>query len=106
MDIIVSAVIKTAPELMSAIAAFTRARRLALNLTQEGLGLRSGVSLGTIKKFEHTGKISLESLLKIAIVLKATREFESLFAVTSSAEVLSLDELLKQPKERKRGSVT
>lgn len=74
-----------------------------MNLTQEGLALRSGVSFGTIKLFERRGKISLESLLKLAIALQASDEFEKLFLATTPA--LSLDELLKEPKVRKRGNI-
>ena len=98
--------IKLPSEIMQDIAASARARRLALNLTQEGLRVRSGVSLGTIKKFERTGKISLESLLTIAMALGATREFESLFPIMPLPGALSLDALLKQPQSRKRGRVT
>jgi transcriptional regulator with XRE-family HTH domain len=38
-----------------------KARRLSLNLTQEGLATRSGVNLGTLKQFEHKrlGKCNL-----------------------------------------------
>ena len=97
--------IKTTQEFMQDIAARAKASRLALNLTQMGLQQRSGVSLGTLKQFERTGKISLESLLNIAMALSATKEFESLFTATTSS-TLSLDDLLKQPKKRKRGSVT
>ena len=95
---------KTTQELLQHIADRAKAVRLALNLTQMGLEQRSGVSLGTIKKFERTGKISLESLLKIAAALGATKEFEALFG--ESASVVSIDDLLKQPKKRKRGSMT
>ena len=91
---------------MQDIASSAKARRLALNLTQTGLEERSGVSLGTIKKFERSGKISLESLLKLALALGATKEFESLFTAAALPGVLSLDDLLKAPKPRKRGSVT
>lgn len=38
----------------------------------------SGVPAPTIRKFEETGKISLESLLKIAKVFKKLTEFEEL----------------------------
>lgn len=91
---------------MQDVAAAARVRRLAANLTQEGLAQRSGVSLGTLKKFERTGGISLKSLLNIAMALDATRGFESLFNADASSSVLSLDELLTQPKARKRGRVT
>ena len=48
-------------EIIQEIAARAKVRRLALDLTQEGLASRSGVPLSTLKQFEHTGKISLES---------------------------------------------
>lgn len=98
--------IKTTPELMRDVAIAAKTRRLSDNLTQTGLAQRSGVSLGTLKKFERTGKISLESLLKIAMALGATQGFALLFAAPAAAGVRSLDELLKRPKERQRGRVT
>lgn len=96
---------ETPQEMMHAITSRAKARRLVLKLTQMGLAEHSGVSLGTIKRFEHTGKIALESLLKIAMALSCLEDFKTLF--TARAQVpSSLDELLKQPKTRKRGSIT
>ena len=40
----------------------------------------AGVSLGSLKRFEQTGNISLDSLIKIAFVLNCQEDFESLFA--------------------------
>lgn len=37
--------------------------RLSFDFTQAGLAQRSGVSLGSIKRFECSGQISLESLI-------------------------------------------
>jgi len=48
-------------------------------LTQLELAHKSGVSYGSIKRFERSGKISFESLLKIAEALERLYEFESLF---------------------------
>lgn len=45
-------------------------------LTQRELAERSGVSWGSIKRFETTGQISLESLLKLAYVLNRLSDFE------------------------------
>ena len=98
--------IKTIEELMQEIAERVKGRRLALNFTQLGVSERSGVSLGTIKKFERTGRISLESLLKLAMALGATKEFELLFTANATDENMSLDDLLTQPAVRKRGRVT
>ena len=46
-------------DIATEIAVRSRDRRLAQNLTLEGLVRRSGVALGTLKKFELTGKIAL-----------------------------------------------
>lgn len=96
---------KLPQEIIQEIAARAKARRLALDLTQEGLAHRSGVSLGTLKQFEHTGKISLESLLALSLALGTSHEFDGLFATAQSSAGVSLDDLMKTPKQRKRGSV-
>jgi len=49
------------------------------NWTQKDLEYKSGVSYGSIKRFERSGKISFESLLKIAEALSRLDEFETLF---------------------------
>jgi transcriptional regulator with XRE-family HTH domain len=51
------------------LADHVRARRLALELTQEGLAIRSGVPLSTLRKFEQKGAISLEAFLKLLMVV-------------------------------------
>ena len=51
------------------LAENARARRLQMELTQEGLAKRAGVALPTLRKFEQTGYISLESFLKLHMVL-------------------------------------
>ena len=56
-----------------------RALRKQLNLSQAALAERSGVSLGSLKRFEQTGKISFEHLLKLAHILGRLAEFEQLF---------------------------
>lgn len=53
--------------------------RKKVGLTQQQLSERSGVSLGSIKRFERTGKISLESLLSLSHVLGRLGDFDSLF---------------------------
>ena len=61
------------------------------------------MSLASIKRFERLGKISLESLLEIALVLGVLDEFKLLFKKLEKP--LSMAELLKEPKKRKRGSL-
>jgi transcriptional regulator with XRE-family HTH domain len=90
------------PELMMHIAKAAQTRRLSINWSQQTLSDRSGVSFGVIKKFERVGKISVESLIKIALVLDAFEDFKKLFQLKSEEKLRSLDELF-EPKKRKRG---
>ena len=81
-----------------------RSKRLSLGYTQEGLALRTGVSLGSLKIFEKKGQISLISLLKLAFVLECLDDFKTL-ARPHIQTPQSIDELLLSQKPlRKRGS--
>lgn len=62
------------------IATRVRARRKELKITQQQLSEKSAVSLGSIKRFERLGEISLSSLIKIAFVLGYENDFDALFA--------------------------
>ena len=68
----------TPSEVMENLKTNFRKRRKALGYTQEELATRSDVSLGSLKRFERTGQISLESLLKLALVLECLEYFSSL----------------------------
>jgi len=77
--------------------------RLDIGYTQEALAKRSGVSLGSLKRFEQSGEISLSNLLRLAVILDALEDFEKLF-LPKETKPKSLDELIKaEPKKRKRG---
>jgi len=71
---------KTPKEIIKSLAGRIRSTRKNLNLTQEKLSEKSGVSLGSVKRFERTGEISLVSLVKIAIALSCENELDSLFS--------------------------
>jgi transcriptional regulator with XRE-family HTH domain len=92
----------TPQEMLKKIAEKARAKRLSLDLSQRTLSERSGVSYGVLKKFERTGQISLESLLKLAVILGSLDDFETVFSPNKPEEALSLDELMKE-NLRKRG---
>ncbi len=55
-------VLMTPAKVKAALAANMRERRLAVNLTQAGLSERSGVTLGTLRRFEQSGEISIDNL--------------------------------------------
>lgn len=90
-------------EVATHLAKRSKEKRLEQNLSQLTLAERSSVSLGVLKKFERTGKISLESLLKLALALGCLGDFIHLFKQAPPEAASTLDELLKQ-KTRKRGS--
>ena len=92
----------TAAEVAKHIATSAKERRLALNLSQQSLSERSGVSLSVLKKFERIGKISIDSLLKLALALDSLGDFVNVFKQPIPKELPALDDLLKQ-KIRKRG---
>jgi len=68
-----------------------RARRKEAKISQTELAERSGVSLGSIKRFENSGEISLASLLCIAVVLGYESDFDKLF---ERKNYQSLDEII------------
>jgi transcriptional regulator with XRE-family HTH domain len=92
----------TPQEMLKRIAKNVRAKRLSLDLSQRTLSEKSGVSYGVLKKFEQTGQISLESLLKLALALQSLKDFEHVFVFNKPEETLSLDQLM-QDSRKKRG---
>lgn len=86
------------------LAGNIRERRLQMELTQAGLSQRSGVALPTLRKFEQTGTISLESFLKLLLVVGGLDEIvESTKPTTPTFS--SIDDVLKTKPatSRKRG---
>ena len=94
--------IHTPDELIALVAAQARARRLSENWTQAALAKRAGVTLACVRRFEQSGQIGLESLAKLAIALRCETSIEQLFPKLELAPT-SLDSLLNEPKQRKRG---
>ena len=89
-------------DIATEIALRLRNRRLAQNLTLEGLARRSGVALGTLKKFERTGQISLVSFIRLVIALKDEAALENILL---EQKFETLDEVLQSGKKPKRGRI-
>ncbi len=89
-------------DIAAQLAARSKARRLAQNLTLEGLARRSGVALGTLKKFERTGQIALLSFIRLVITLKDEWALENLLL---EQKIETLDEILRSEKKPKRGRI-
>lgn len=81
---------KTPREIDQLIASRIRGIRKRRKISQKRLSEKSGVSLGSVKRFEQSGEISLISLTKIAIALEIEGELEDLF---EEVPFLSIEEV-------------
>lgn len=76
--------------------------RLEAGFKRSTLATRSGVSESSLKRFETTGQVSLQNLLRLAHALGRLEDFTDLFVPPPAT---TLDGLRKQTsgKTRKRG---
>ncbi|MCF6235700.1 MAG: helix-turn-helix domain-containing protein [Gammaproteobacteria bacterium] len=95
--------IKSPQEIQQDISQRFKERRLVMHLTREGLAKRSGVNTSSLKRFEVTGKISFESLLKLALVLECLNDFDSI--ARANTQQVSLNEILNKKKIPKKGHI-
>ena len=70
---------KTPTEIIKNLVLKIQDRRKKLKISQVELAQKSGVSLGSIKRFESKYEISLSSFIKIAIALDLDKDFDNLF---------------------------
>jgi len=84
---------KNPTNIMQELQTKFKERRKSLNYTQTELATRSGVSLGSLKRFEGSGQISLESLLKLALVLECLGDFSAV-CCEEEERFESMDEIL------------
>ena len=65
-------------------------------ITQKQMAARSNVSYATLRKFEKTGLISLESFIKLTMELGLTQELSNLF---STPVYNSIEEIVNEQKQ-------
>ena len=83
--------VKTQEQTCAELAERVRARRKEQGLTQAQLAAKSGVSLGSLKRFEQQHEISLASLVRLAAALGCQDDFDALF---SRRSYRSIDEVI------------
>lgn len=94
--------LKTPLEVLLEIKNRMTNKRLADNLTQSGLASRAGISTGTVKHFEKTGRVAFENLLRMALALGVLSDFDSVLKESDKPKDLFME---KKPKIRKRGKI-
>lgn len=82
---------KTPPEIARNLAEKIKQRRKKKKISQEKLAEKSGVSLGSIKRFETKYEISLVSFIKILVALDLDSELDDLF---TKKEYNSIEEVI------------
>ena len=87
---------KTAEDIDRILAKRLKDIRKRKKLSQEDLAYKSGVSLGSLKRFESTGKISLLSFTKLAKVLGYSDDIEDLF---TEPRYESIEEVINERKQ-------
>ena len=86
---------ETAEEMDEALALRLKNIRKRRGLSQQQLSERSGVSYGSLKRFESTGQISLLSLTKLAIALNCAEDLRKLF---TDVAYNSIEEVIREQK--------
>ena len=95
MNNIISFNLSTPDDVAKQIADRVKARRLELNLTQEGIATRAGLKFATYRRFEQTGEISLKGLLQIGFALNSMHqayiiECQRLFILKGTSCILTI----------------
>ncbi|GHC07896.1 helix-turn-helix domain-containing protein [Cerasicoccus arenae] len=88
--LVVNGLLKTPREAINETIERVKSLRIEQGYTQEDLAERAGIPFSTYRHFEQTGKISLERLLKVAMVLGDPSRLIELFP---ESKYQSLDEV-------------
>ena len=96
----------TLQDQLTSIGRRIRARRLALDLTQQAAADKAGVAHRTWRRMEAEGRASIEDLVRAAIALRCD---ECIVALFPEIAATSMDALLAQQRQaakpqRKRAS--
>ena len=94
--------LETPENVSRTLAARVRALRLAQGWKQLTLAQRSGVSLASLRRFEDSGQVSLQSLLALAFALNRLDDFAALLKEPPAASVAELEARENRPM-RQRG---
>ena len=95
--------LKTTVEVAQALAERVKELRLRKKWKRSTLAERSGVSEGSLRRFEQTNKISLESFLKLLSALGRLDEIDELLQPST---IESIDDLYRRKQKLpQRGSI-
>jgi len=91
----------TPNEVERTLAQRVRGLRLRAGWKQATLAERSGVTLASLKRFEGTGKVSLESLLRLVHALGRLDEFDQLLRPPAFRSLDELEARISKPMPKR-----
>ncbi len=95
--------LNTPEEVVLKLAKRAKELRLLKKWTRATLSKKSGVTASSLKRFEQTGKVSFDNLLKLVFCLGRMGEFEELLKAPIAKSIKDLEQ--KEGKVPKRGSI-
>ncbi|MDY0220528.1 MAG: helix-turn-helix domain-containing protein [Desulfobacterium sp.] len=93
----------TPEEISQILAIRLKELRLLKRLKRSTLAERSGVTQASLKRFEQTGKVSMENFLKLVMALGRLDEMETLLRPARARSIQELE--LQEKKTPRRGSI-
>lgn len=94
----------TPEQVAEELAAKVRGLRLSRNWKQTTLAEKSGVTIATLRRFESTGKVSLENMLRMLFALNRLDDFTDLLELPSASSMAEL-EARQVRRDNRRGSL-
>lgn len=92
-----AASLRTPVEVASDLGGRIKALRLARNWRRATLAERAGVGLSTVQRFETTGHITIDNLLKLADALGRLHELEQLSMPPKARSIAELERSTDAP---------
>src|SRR5262245_17853382 len=92
----------TPQEVGERLAGRMKQLRLGRDWRRETLAERAGISAATVRRFESTGQVTLDNLLKLALALGCLDQFEAVFTLPLARSLAELEQRSAAPK-RQRG---
>jgi len=93
--------LRTPTETAAALAQQAKALRLLKNWTRATMAQRAGVTASSLKRFEQTGKASVELVLKVAHALGRLDEFNKLLQPPPAQSMAELERRAAKPAPKR-----
>ncbi|MCP4119072.1 MAG: helix-turn-helix transcriptional regulator [Desulfobacteraceae bacterium] len=93
----------TPEEISQTLAARLKELRLQKRWKRQTLAERSGVTEASLKRFEQTGKVSMENFLKLVFALGRLDEMGALLQPAAARSIKELEQ--QEKKTPRRGSI-